>query len=474
MAKTHAVVVGGSMAGLCVGRVLTDFFDHVTILDRDTYPDGAMERAGVPQSRHVHALLARGRMELENLFPGFDRLMKERGAHEVDFGTDFAALREQGWQPRQVTGIPLWFASRNLIEAITRELCRKHPNVELAERTEAAGLLASRGDHTRVTGIKVRSRDGGGSSEMASDLVVDASGRSSKFPQWLGELGVEPPRETVVDSFSGYSSRWFKAPAPERRPSDWWWKGIWLDPQPPEHMTAGVLFPVEQNRWIVTIAGISKNYPPSDEEGFTAALSQLRSPIIAEVVRLGEPISPVYSNRAMANRWRHYEQWKTRVDGFVAVGDSACAFNPVYGQGMSSGAMSAIILRDTLKESGAANPNLPRRFFKAQANFQRGPWGLATGADFRFEGTEGVRPWSSRIVSPLLNAVFASAADDAFVRNRMGEVINLLKPPSALFDPQMLRHLAVATIRKIVKRPEVSTAPIPSMPPALAIESPQI
>jgi hypothetical protein len=56
----------------------------------------------------------------------------------------------------------------------------------------------------------------------------------------------------------------------------------------------------------------------------------------------------------------------------------------------------------------------------------------------------------------------------------MGEVINLLKPPSALFDPQMLRHLAVATIRKIVKRPEVSTAPIPSMPPALAIESPQI
>jgi hypothetical protein len=287
--------------------VLSDFFDHVTILDRDTYPDGAMERAGVPQSRHVHALLARGRMELENLFPGFDRLMKERGAHEVDFGTDFAALREQGWQPRQVTGIPLWFASRNLIEAITRELCRKHPNVELAERTEAAGLLASRGDHTRVTGIKVRSRDGGGSSEMASDLVVDASGRSSKFPQWLGELGVEPPRETVVDSFSGYSSRWFKAPAPERRPSDWWWKGIWLDPQPPEHMTAGVLFPVEQNRWIVTIAGISKNYPPSDEEGFTAALSQLRSPIIAEVVRLGEPISPVYSNRAMANRWRHYE-----------------------------------------------------------------------------------------------------------------------------------------------------------------------
>src|SRR6266849_5032651 len=156
-------------------------------------------------------------------------------------------------------------------------------------------------------------------------------------------------------------------------------------------MTAGVLFPVEQNRWIVTIAGISKNYPPSDEDGFMAALSQLRSPIIAEAVRLGEPISSVYSNRAMANRWRHYEQWKTRVDGFVAVGDSACAFNPVYGQGMSTGTISATILADCLKKYGPTNPDLSRHFFRAQGRFQANPWRLATGADFRFPETEGQR-----------------------------------------------------------------------------------
>jgi len=86
VAKRHAVVIGGSLAGLIAGRALSDFFERVTVIDRDAYPDGALERPGVPQSRHVHALLARGRKELERMFPGFGRLMRERGAHEIDFG----------------------------------------------------------------------------------------------------------------------------------------------------------------------------------------------------------------------------------------------------------------------------------------------------------------------------------------------------------------------------------------------------
>src|SRR5690242_12150382 len=79
----RAIVVGGSIAGLCAARVLADWFDAVTLLDRDAYPAGTLERAGVPQSRHVHALLARGRQELDRLFPGFDRRMRAAGAHEV-------------------------------------------------------------------------------------------------------------------------------------------------------------------------------------------------------------------------------------------------------------------------------------------------------------------------------------------------------------------------------------------------------
>jgi phytoene dehydrogenase-like protein len=35
MRSKHAIVIGGSIAGLCAGRVLSDFFEHVTVIDRD-------------------------------------------------------------------------------------------------------------------------------------------------------------------------------------------------------------------------------------------------------------------------------------------------------------------------------------------------------------------------------------------------------------------------------------------------------
>src|SRR5215469_18761008 len=118
MANTHAIVIGGSMAGLCAARVLSNYYDKVTVIDRDAYPAGAHERPGVPQSRHVHALLMRGRIELDRLFPGFEKTMLSRGALEVNFGLDFAILRGQGWVERKPTSIATLFASRVMMEEI--------------------------------------------------------------------------------------------------------------------------------------------------------------------------------------------------------------------------------------------------------------------------------------------------------------------------------------------------------------------
>src|SRR5262245_64379449 len=290
MAGKHAVVIGGSLAGLSAGRVLSDFFDQVTVIDRDTYQDGALERPGVPQSRHVHALLARGRQELERLFPRFDQVMRDRGAHELDFGLDFATLRADGWAARESDGLRSFFASRNLLESVVRGLFRKLPNVTLVERTTVTGIEAAHNGHLRATSVQLCPLDGGTTTRLEADLIVDASGRASKAPKWLRALGLEPPQESVVDSFAGYSSRWFKAPDQSCWPRDWWWKGIWIDLKAQEHMMAGVLFPVEQGRWLVTLGGVAKHYPPSDEAGFMAALENLRSPVLAETVRLAEPI----------------------------------------------------------------------------------------------------------------------------------------------------------------------------------------
>jgi 2-polyprenyl-6-methoxyphenol hydroxylase-like FAD-dependent oxidoreductase len=220
MGTSHAIVIGGSMAGLCAARVLAGFYDKVTVIDRDAYPVGAHERPGVPQSRHVHALLMRGRLELDRLFPGFEQTMRARGAIEINFGRDFAALRVQGWARRVPNSITTLFASRVLIEATVRELLRRTANVELIERAEAVGFETARADSIRVTGVKVNPRDGGAAFTRSGDLVVDASGRATRCPSWIEAMGMPMPSETVVDSHTGYASRWYKV-NPERRPRDW-------------------------------------------------------------------------------------------------------------------------------------------------------------------------------------------------------------------------------------------------------------
>ncbi|MGH7812434.1 MAG: FAD-dependent oxidoreductase [Candidatus Binataceae bacterium] len=465
MAKRRAIVIGGSLAGLCAARSLSDYYDRVTVIDRDAYPAGAHERPGVPQSRHVHALLMRGRVELEKLFPGFEKTMAERGAIEINFGRDFAAYRDNGWAPRKANNIVTLFGSRVLLETTVRDLLRRIPNVELIERAEAVGLTtAKRGGVRRVTGIKVNPRDGAPAYKLTGALIVDASGRATKCPAWIEAMGLPVPEETVVDSHPGYASRWYKV-FPERRPKEWWWKGSWIDPVLGVSETAGVMFPVEGERMIVTMGGIAGNYPPTEAEEFTAALSNLRSPLIANEVAIAEPISPVYSYRQMANRWRHYDRWEARLDNFIALGDASCGFNPIYGQGMTSSAISGTILGKVLKECGPADPELPRKFFAAQAAFQAEPWAMATSVDFNIPGCEGERPLLNYVIDPLIGMMLDVQADDPSIAERFGEVINMMRPPSSLlFDAGFVTRVARAWVRRLVWGPS-STRTISPMPP---------
>ncbi|MGE0824978.1 MAG: NAD(P)/FAD-dependent oxidoreductase [Candidatus Binatia bacterium] len=467
MGKQHAIVIGGSIAGMCAARVLSDYCDRVIVVDRDTYPSGPQERSGVPQSRHVHALLARGRQELERLFPGFDRTMLERGAHEIDFGLDFATLRPTGWAPRQSDGLHLLFASRTLLESVVRELCRKNTNIEFLERTTVTGLAVAKNGRLRAIGVHMTSQDAEIPPTLEADLIVDASGRNSKSPEWLQDLGLTPPEESVVNSHTGYSSRWFALPDASQWPQEWWWKGIWIDIAAPDHMTAGVLFPVEHNRCIVTLAGVAKQYPPNDEDGFMQALTTLRSPIVAETLRLAEPISQVYSYRSMANRFRHYEHWNARLDGFVALGDSTCAFNPVYGQGMTTGTLSALLLGDCVKRHGILHADLPQIFFREQAQMQKDPWTLATGADFRFPATEGLRPKGAGVLDPYMRTLITLSNQDRVLQRRVGEVINMLRPPSALFAPVIIGRVAWGALRNFFNRTPSHAQQVSAMPPVL-------
>jgi len=463
---THAVVIGGSFSGLAAGRVLSEFFDHVTVLDRDQFAQGTKDRAGVPQARHVHGLLVRGLIEYENLFPGFERLAVAKGATFHDHTLDFVVLRPQGWQPRYPSGLKFLSASRELIESCVRELFRQIPNVELCERTTVTGLRLAR-DGPRCMGVLIPSGSRGRTETLQADLVVDASGSVSRAPMWLKQAGLAPPRETVVDPLAGYASRWFQGPG--KWPDDWWWwAGAYIRRRPDDLVEANFQLK-EHNRWHLTLSGFNRRYPPTHENDFMAALTGLRSPLIAEMVRLMEPISPVYANRAIRNRWRHYESWKQRCDGFIAMGDAYVTYNPVYAQGMSAAALSAQMLRSCLNRHRAADPALPRAYHRAQAAIQRDPWMLSAGVDLRFPFTLGERPLSIRLLNLYLDAIGVAARVDPSVRRSLVEVAQLIRPLSDFFRPRIAAGTCLAMLKEGLRQISANRSQtlIPAMPPLI-------
>jgi len=459
---TRALVIGGSMAGMCAARVLANHFDEVVVLDRDSYPSRPEHRIGVPQSHHAHALLTRGQTELERLFPGFEKAMTDRGARKLDAQQGFAILRKWGWATPSRSGHTALWASRPLIDAVLREKMAHVRNVTLRDKTSVVDLRIERSPRPRVSGVVIKGPEG--NTTIDADLVVDATGRGSKAPHWFDAAGLDRPKDDIVEAFAGYSSRFYRRPPEDKRPKDWWWDGLWIEGVPPSFPRGAVAFPIEDNLWLVTAVGFAKDYPPGDPEGFVAFLRSLASPIVAESVAVCEPVSDVAVSRSTTNRFRHYETWKSELDAFLAIGDSVCAFNPVYGQGMSTAAASARELEGAIREVGIDPRRLPKAHFAAQAKFLKSVWQLAAGADFVWPTTTGDRPSGAALFRPYFLLLGESVHCDAAVMRRVAPVAHLVDHPSKVLSPPVVAAVLFSTLKR---RLTVGVPSIPrgSMPP---------
>ena len=101
----HAVVLGASMGGLLAARGLADFYDQVTVVERDVLPTDPVNRRGVPQGGLIHACLARLTQVLDDLFPGFSDDLVARGDDGPSgTGVDGELDDPAGGEHRQVLG----------------------------------------------------------------------------------------------------------------------------------------------------------------------------------------------------------------------------------------------------------------------------------------------------------------------------------------------------------------------------------
>jgi pimeloyl-ACP methyl ester carboxylesterase/2-polyprenyl-6-methoxyphenol hydroxylase-like FAD-dependent oxidoreductase len=451
-------VIGGSMAGLVAARVLADHFGEVVIVDRDTFPDDAAFRKGVPQSRHLHVLLARGAQILEDLLPGFRADLAAAGAVPVRWPADVGLLGAAGWATRRTRSQTLISTRREQLEDVVRRHVMSTPSVEVLENRDVTGLLTARSGSS-VGGVRIRSRADQSERDLEAGLVVDASGRGSQAPAWLEEMGCGATRQTVVDSFLGYASRTYaRDPTIERE-----WRALFLQPKPPTGTRGGGLFPIEHDQWHVTVAGVGRDYPPTDEPGFLDFARSLRSTLLYEAIRDARPISTISAYRRTENQLRHFDELPGWPQGFVVLGDAACCFNPVYGQGMTVAATEALVLRGWLKDGLSAH-DFQQRLAKAIAN----PWLLATGEDFRYPTTEGGRPnVATRLMHRYLDRVNATSTTDPVVARAFNNVVQMVAQPTLLFHPEVV----VRTLRGPGRAPS-DADPIPSEPHAVSDPSP--
>lgn len=432
MGNQHAVVLGASMAGLLSARALSNHFEQVTVIERDKLPEGPELRKGVPQAAHAHGLLASGYRIMDGYFPGMMDSLCAAGAPRGDVANGFLWFQYGHWKLRHESGLGGITVSRPALEAGVRAGARARPNIRFIE--EADGEQPAFDPETgRVAGIALTHRATGTKEAIAADLVVDASGRGSQAPRWLEEWGFGQPEEEVVRVDVGYATRVFKRSEGDLYGAN----GAIIAGSAPETRYAAILA-AEGPRWVVTLAGMLGDYPPSDAEGWQEYARTLPTNDTYDLVTRAEPLSGIVTYRFPANQRRRYERMKRFPAGFLAVGDAVCSFNPIYGQGMSVAASEAALLDECLRSPG---PGLAETFYKRAAKIVDIPWVIATGEDLRYPQVAGKRPPGTKVVNRYLERLHAVAAKDPVVAGQFFQVLNLLAPPTSLMKPGIARRV---------------------------------
>jgi len=431
----QAVVVGAGMAGLPAARVLADYFEHVLVLERDTLPVDASHRTGTPQARHTHGLLNGGQRALSDLFPDFEQDLAAAGAVAVKVGLELR-LEVPGFDPfpQRDLGVTAYAMSRPLIEFIVRQRVRQLANITIREHCRAQDLVMS---SAAATVSAIRFENGNGRSEtLPADLVIEASGRGNLTLGFLESTGQPPPEETVIGVDIGYATAVLTIPG-EARP-------IMTFDTPARGGLAGIMLPLERNRWIVTLVGRHDHKPPGDWDGFLAYAQQLRTPTIYQTIRGADTLGEIARFGFPASLCRHFDRIEEFPRGLLPIGDAICRFNPVHGQGMSVSAQEACLLRELLQsraEEGDPLDGLAKTFFAKAAKLIETPWALAAVPDLAHPRTKGQRPDDLQQRLEFGEGLNRLAAKDAAVHGLFVEVLHLLKPQSVLREPDIVERV---------------------------------
>ena len=436
----HAVVLGGSMAGLLAARVLSEHYAQVTVVERDSLPAAGGHRRGVPQSRHVHGLLPRGRELLDELFSGLTAELLAAGALTGDSLGCVRWLVSGHRLAQTASGTKGLFVSRPLLEGHVRARVRDIPTVTIRDGCTAAGLVSSSG-HRQITGVQLlRRAEGGTARTLPADLVVDATGRGSRTPAWLAQLGFPRPHHDEVKVGVRYASRMFRLPEGALGHDR-----LIITGGTAAHPRGGALTAMEGGCHHVSLAGMLGDTPPTDLPGFLLFAQTLPFPDIHRAIIDAEPLDDGAAFGYPASVWIRYERLNRFPAGLLVTGDAVCTLNPIYGQGMTVAAMQATALRRML---AAGAPPAAGHYFRHIAKVIAVSWDIAVGGDLANPAVAGRRTAKIRLVNTYLPRLHAAAANDPALARAFVRVSGLVDGPEALLRPDRLARVLTAPWRQ--------------------------
>ncbi|MEU4768528.1 FAD-dependent oxidoreductase [Actinosynnema sp. NPDC023794] len=438
----RAVVLGAGIAGLLTSRALANRYRNVLVIERDEIIGVTGTRRGIPQGSHAHALLARGQQILEDFFPGLLKEMQDDGVPIGDMAGRLRWYFNGARLAQQDCGLLSVSATRPQLEAYIRDRVSALPNVEILQRTVIRGLVVS-GDKTKVTGVRVTGADTDANAEdvIAADLVVDATGRGSRAPAWLEEFGYERPDEDSIKIDLTYTSRNFTLA------DDPFGDDLAINPVAfPANPRGAFFVNLGDRKALVSLTGILGDRPPGDIEGFLDYTQSLSAPEIHDAVRKAKPSGEATTFRVPASVRRRYDKLDRFPAGFLVIGDGVCAFNPVYGQGMTVAAMEAVALTEHL----AKGQPRPVEFFREIKPIIDAPWSISAGGDLAFPEVVGKRNLQVRIGNIFMSRLHTAAQVGGRFTAAFFRVAGLVDPPQTLMRPGFMLD-ALRTARRVAR-----------------------
>ena len=421
----RAVVCGAGMGGLLAARVLADFYQTVTVIERDKLSDAVDQRRGVPQGRHLHVLWSRGAHELARLFPGIHEELVADGAAVCDDGDlSRVSIRVAGHELNrsgkfsEPSAVALHLLSRPLLESHVRQRVAAIGNVEILDGHDFVEPIAP--TPHRVTGADIVNRDTGAQQQLDADPLVDAMGRGARSPAFLDGLGYGRPVAERSPTTANYASLLMRIPAGIIKE-----KMTFVVPEP-QKSTGGAFSVYEHDTWIFTLTRLADNEPPDDLTGMIRMATQFAPPALLRALKRGEPLGEISVFRYPGAIWRRYDRMDRFPAGFLVFGDAICSTNPIYGQGMTVAALEAVALQECLAE---ANGDLSRRFFAAAAEHIGPMWASNQFNDLYMDNASSDHSASKEMLD-FREAVLCAAESSPALTEKLFRSMNLVDPPT--------------------------------------------